>query len=261
MSKQLTRLRQIVSELQSNPQLKINDLAEAFGVSSMTIRRDLAYLANNQIAELVPGGGVRINADTNFFGNTDTRYSLDTAEPMNREQKMRIGERAVQLVEQEDIIIFDTGSTTEFVAKLIPDTLKCTVICYTMNILVEVHKKLQCSVIFAGGFYHKDTMMFESPEGVSLIKRSRAKKAFISPTGISDRLGVTCQNEYELATRRAAIESSLTRVLLADSSKFDTVWTTHFASLDDFDVLITDSGIPEKYREMCLQAGIELHVV
>ena len=101
MSKQLTRLRQIVSELQSNPQLKINDLAEAFGVSSMTIRRDLAYLANNQIAELVPGGGVRINANTNFFGNTDTRYSLDTAEPMNREQKMRIGERAVQLVEQD----------------------------------------------------------------------------------------------------------------------------------------------------------------
>jgi DeoR family deoxyribose operon repressor len=174
---------------------------------------------------------------------------------------MRIGECAVQLIETDDIVIFDTGSTTEFIARLLPEKLKCTVLCYNVNILVEVHKKANCNVIFTGGFYHDNTMMFESPEGVALIKRNRANKAFISATGINDRLGITCENEYELDTRQAIIQSSMTRILVADSSKFDKVRSTHFASLEDIDVLVTDEGIPDKYRQLVPQLGIDLYIV
>ncbi len=260
MKRQLGRLQHVVMTLREKPDASINDLAKLYDVSAMTIRRDLALLAENGIVELRPGGA-RINTDSELFRTVDSRYSLLAAETHNREEKMRIGQRAVQLIDTDDIVIVDTGSTTEFLAKVLPEDLKCTVLCYSVNALVELHRKENCSVIFAGGFYHNNTMMFESPEGVALIERIRANKAFVSAAGISDRLGVTCANEHELDTKRAIMGSSMTRILVADSSKFDKVRPTLFADLEDFNIVITDAGIPDRYRSAFEELGITVYVV
>ena len=58
------------------------------------------------------------------------------------------------------------------------------------NILNEVVKRGCGQVIFSGGYYHERSMMFESPEGLSLIRRTRTNKAFISASGANADLGV-----------------------------------------------------------------------
>jgi hypothetical protein len=106
-------------------------------------------------------------------------------------------------------VIVDSGSTTESLVNAIPDGLPLTLICFSLNILVAAHRNKECRIVFAGGELHENTLMFESPEGAQLIRRSRANKAFLSASGVNDRLGVTCANSYEVETKKAAIASSL----------------------------------------------------
>lgn len=103
--------------------------------------------------------------------------------------------------------------------------------------------------------------MFQSPEGISLISRTCANKAFISAAGISSKMAVTCIDQYEIETKKAAIASALTKILLADSSKFDKVCPAMFANLTEFDMIITDKGLSEEWLDYIGQMEIELLLV
>ena len=65
--------------------------------------------------------------------------------------------------------------------------------------------------------------MFESVEGIGLYGRTRASKMFVSASGVHEKLGMTCAHNYEVVTKKAALESSLQKILVADSSKFGQV--------------------------------------
>ncbi len=252
------RLGRIVEILQRDLAASIHDLALQLHVSEMTVRRDLNLLAARGTVRLVHSGAI---LGPGNFPDDQPRYSLAEAGASRSAEKQRIGREAASLVEAGDIIIVDSGSTTEYVARSLPGDLPVTLICFALNILVEAHRKKECRVVFAGGSLHENTLMCESPEGVQLVRRYRATKAFISATGVSDKLGVTCANTYEVETKRAALASSLTRILLVDSDKFSRVRAGYFAELRDFGMVITDTGIPPHYRQLITSLGIELRAV
>lgn len=73
-------------------------------------------------------------------------------------------------------------------------------------------------------------------------------------------MGVTSSNPFEQKIKQTAMEASLRKFLLLDSSKFGVVQTSYFADITDFDAIVTDDGIPESYVQLIQEAGIELHV-
>jgi DeoR family deoxyribose operon repressor len=124
-----------------------------------------------------------------------------------------------------------------------------------------VYENKNWKLVFPGGYFHTNTLMFESPEGIEIIKRIRANKAFISAAGVSEKLGVTCATDYEKETKKAIIDSSDVKILLIDSTKFGKVKISHFADLTDFDIIITDIGIPKKFVEIIKSLGIKLYII
>ena len=128
MSSRRNRLTTIVQTLQVQNVVTVRELAEKLSVSEMTIRRDLSLLSQDNIVKLVHSGAV-LNPDS--LGAS--RYSLAEAGAQRGEVKMSIGRKAASLVEEGDIIIIDGGSTTECLAKSIPDTLQLTVLCWAMR--------------------------------------------------------------------------------------------------------------------------------
>ena len=102
--------------------------------------------------------------------------------------------------------------------------------------------------------------MFESPEGLQMIRNFRATKAFISASGASRQFGVTCMNAYERETKKAMITSSMKKILLLDSSKFDVIRSDYFAELSEFDEIVTDAGISAEYTEIIKGLGITLRI-
>ncbi len=221
----------------------------------MTIRRDLELLSTEGRVRLVHAGA--IPADSNARGS----FSLIDQHNSSAGEKMRIGQKAASLLEPGEVVIIDSGATTEWLARSIPDDFPLTVLCFALNIALEAGRHPAREVILAGGTLHNQTLVCGSPEGVNLVRRYRANKAFLSAGGASETLGVTCIDAAESELKKAAVASSRTRILLTDSYKFGRVTAAWFAELKDFDAIVTDPGISLEYVEIVRKLGIALHVV
>lgn len=252
--KGFVRQSRLIDYLKVHQSATIQELTEYFSVSNMTIRRDLEKLTRSEPIKIIHGGVIYQTRDSG------TDYSMAYARVSMLEEKRRIAVRAASLVEPDDIIIIDAGSTGELIAENLPTDHPITVICYAFNIATVISKRANCTLILAGGLYHESSMVFESPEGLELIRRKRAKKAFVTASGITTRLGITCSNVFESTTKRIALESSLTSILVADSSKFGEIQAAHFSDLSDFDIIITDSALPSSFREEITRMGKTLYI-
>jgi DeoR family deoxyribose operon repressor len=250
------RIQEIVNSLRLRSIISIKDLTKRFDVSEMTVRRDLSLLQKENVVELIPGGAV-----LKMPSESDTNYIVTKEESVRAIEKLKIGQKAVTFVEPNETIILDIGTTTEYIAKFLREDVPITVLTYTFNSLFEIHKKKNCRIIFAGGYYHPDTMTFESPEGIELIRRTRADKAFISAAGIHLELGVTTVYPHELEIKKTILKSAKTRILVIDSSKFGKTKSVYFADLGEFQMVITDAGIPDDYAQFIRELGSELVIV
>ena len=252
------RSKRILAILEADKASTVQELARALDVSHMTIRRDLAPLVEGELVKILHGSVILHPRNDARAG--ENYYSLMAAGAQNTERKRRIGELAATLIEADDSLIIDAGSTTECLARALPTDRPYTVLGWSLNVLAETVRRKNCRTVFAGGVFHDNTLMFESPEGLAMIARFRAAKAFVSAAGVSERFGVTCMNSYERETKTAAMRSSIRKILLVDSSKFGVVRSDHFADLSDFDEIVTDGGIAGEYRRIIEDTGIVLRV-
>jgi DeoR family transcriptional regulator, deoxyribose operon repressor len=251
----IERRKNMILYLQEHHSATIQALADAFSVSHMTIRRDMEKLAKEAPIKIIHGGVIYQDS------SLAEHYTMTHARSHMIDEKKRIAKKAAELIEPDDIIVIDAGSTGELIARYLPRDYHITVICYALNIASEVSRRSNCTLILSGGLYHESSMVFESDEGLELIRRNRAKKAFVTASGISKKLGITCSNFFERTTKRIALESSLTGILVADSSKFGEIQTGHFSDLEDFDIIITDTGLPEEFYQEIRDKGKKLFVV
>ncbi|MGB8454232.1 MAG: DeoR/GlpR family DNA-binding transcription regulator [Anaerocolumna sp.] len=259
MSKKADRINRLVDIIKSKNGASVKELATLLDVSEMTIRRDLIVLEQSNIVNNVYGAAIYNPAYKQE--QTDTAYELSSAKNSQDLEKSKIGAYAASLIEPGDIVVIDTGSTTERLAENINEDLEATILCYNANILNSLRLKENLSLIFSGGRYHAKTQMVESAEGIELIQSMRFTKAFISAAGIHSNFGVTCVYHYEIPTKKAIMHSSVEKILLLDSSKFDQVKPAYFANLEDFDVIITDVSIPPEWKKVIESSKITLYLV
>lgn len=252
MNKKERRIKELSAILKEQPMLSINKLSELLHVSEMTIRRDLKYL--DEIKE----DGARLHKR---MSDSESEYDASLEETKNYIEKDRIAKFAATLIDPGDIIVIDSGTSAAAMAKYVPENMGLTIIGYNFTVLSRLHNKKDVALIFSGGYYHGNDQMFESPEGIEMIKAHRANKLFLSASGVHETLGITCTHSYEVQTKRAAIGSSLEKILLVDSSKFGVVRTPYFAQLDEIDVIITDSKISPEWIQFIKDKGIKLYVV
>ena len=259
MSKKNARLEEIISYLRQNNGASVRELAKMLDVSEMTIRRDLKILNESGIVNNVYGS--TIYNPNNIIESSTDYYNLDIAVDKERDVKERIGEFAASLIKNEETVIIDAGSTTECLAKYINPNLKLKILCVTINVLNALIEKKDISLIFPGGYYHNNSQMFESTEGLSLISKTRANKVFISAAGVHEKLGVTGSNIYEINTKKACIASGAEVILLVDSTKFGAVKSAYFANLSDFDTIITDTNLSPEWENIINSMGIKLYKI
>lgn len=254
------RVNEIILLLRRKSVVSIKELKDKFQISEMTARRDLSVLAQDSVIELIPGGAI-FKSPHKAEPEDEEKYFVSQEENVRTVEKLKVGQRAALLIEPGDTIIIDIGSTTEYIAKFIREDIPVTTLCCTINALVELYRKKNCTIIFAGGYFHDETMMFESPEGTELISRTRADKVFVSAAGVHPELGVTTVYPYELQTKRTILSSAKKRILVVDSSKFGKTKSVYFADLKSFHAVVTNSDIPDNFRHSILDLGIELITV
>ncbi len=241
MGKRDIRIQELLHLVRQYNGIGIRPLAEMLGVSEMTVRRDLDPLRASGTIHVIQGVVLAAKQEDNAPYHLLQQQSLRSAE------KDRIAKEAAKMVQPGDSIFLDIGTTTCNILRHLPNGMPITVICCTVNTLLEALRKNFNQLIFCGGFYHGDTQMFESIENNQLLSRVRANKAFISAAGVSASLGLTCANEYEVHTKTACISTAQQKILLVDSEKLGQVRPAYFAALQDMNHVITDSSITKEW--------------
>lgn len=259
MGKREDRVKSLLRIIERRDGVTIKELSVIEGVSELTIRRDVQLMEEKRLVRNVRG-----TIFCNYAEESDTSdasYLLSVATNRHRTEKKRIGEYAAKLIQPGEFVIIDNGSTTEQVAENIPYNAEITVLCYNLNVLNNLYKKPNINLIFCGGNFHHQTLMFECAESLEIIRRSRASKVFVSAAGIHENLGVTISGEYELACKREILKAGVERILLADSSKFGKVEPCFFGELTSFEKIISDTSLSKEWCDLIRSKGIELVLV
>ena len=244
------RVKEIESYLMQNESASLDALSEAFQVSKVTVRRDIAELEELGIVKKVYGGVVLSSKAENlvpFFTRQEDRAP----------EKLKIGRRAAAMVHSGDIILIDAGSTTASMVRFIDPGIRVTVVTNSLSVMTEAATHPNLRLITIGGEYLRETNSMVGIEAIQAVGNLNAQKAFLGATGISLTKGITNSSSIEAEIKRAIIKVSDRRILLADSSKFDRASLVTFALFSQIDVLISDGPPPPEYGKVFEETDVE----
>ncbi len=236
---QRRRLKSILSYLSSHREVAVDEACAIFEVSPATIRRDFNLLVQEQKVTKTWGGVKLPSEGGDSVSSAENRNTLFLAE------KKRIAERAASLIQENDVIIIDGGTTTSELTPLIAD-MRIKVITNSVLIAHQIHHTGKgrggAEVIMAGGLLYPSGALTVGPQAIKNLKEYYANVAFLSVGGISE-IGATNSNILVVETERQMINQSEQVVMLADHSKFGKQDLVQLCSFDEIHTLITDDGL------------------
>ncbi|MGH8018339.1 MAG: DeoR/GlpR family DNA-binding transcription regulator [Opitutaceae bacterium] len=233
------RQASIRERLAFQPGVAIPDLAREFGVSEMTVRRDLAALEEQSHIERTHGGAVLTKRMILEFSYRDRREQ-------NRSAKQAIAAEARKLIRPGMRLMLDTGTTTLELASLLQDGEDLTVITPSLAVASELQHASGVEVILLGGVIRHGSPDLTGPVTEHCLELFSADIAFQGAEGIGADGAI-----YNIDLRLARVDKLMRSVarrscVLADRSKIGVTALARSGSLADTHYFITDKGAPAR---------------
>ncbi|SDS77343.1 DNA-binding transcriptional regulator of sugar metabolism, DeoR/GlpR family [Paraoerskovia marina] len=234
------RHERLLTMLRADGAVRITDAALALDVSDMTVRRDLAEMAEQGLVRKVHGGAVLPHATTHEPGFEAKRtHSVG--------EKEAIARAALPLVAPDSAIALSAGTTTSILAGLVAADASLrplTVVTNSLPVAEILHATGdgQIETILTGGTRTPSDALV-GPVAERTLATLHVDVAFVGAHGVGADAGLTTPNIVEGATNAALIAGAGRTVALADHTKWEETGLSRFADLRDLDVLITDDGL------------------
>jgi DeoR/GlpR family transcriptional regulator of sugar metabolism len=230
--------------------ISIADLAERFGVSEMTIRRDLDWLEGKSMLTRVHGGAIALPGD--FEKPFDAR--LMEGGP----QKKSIGWAAAQLVHDGNRIILDAGTTTRQIVRHLADRAGLTVISNNIPAVTELsHFPHIATVLLGGTLKHQELCTVGSTVTRELSVLS-VDTCFLSAAGFSVQKGATDPDMREVEVKQAMLHAAREVVFVADSSKYGIAQLVRICEIREIDKIVTDDNLSPQAQAELEAVGIQI---
>ena len=230
----------------------VQELCEALNASESTIRRDLNELDKQGKLNKVHGGATL--PDSPFRTDEPTMAAKET---LAVDQKQSIAQAAASLIQPEDFIFLDAGSTTLAVARLLSGpALKAS---YVTNGVAHARLLAQkgCRVFLPGGLLRPQTEAIVGAAAVSSLQQYNFTKAFMGANGVALEAGFTTPDPEEATVKATAVHRALESWFLVDDAKFARICPAVIADLHSGAILTNRCPNP-KYREFTLIKETEL---
>jgi len=246
------RRERLGTMVESRRVVRLEELSTALGVSQSTIRRDLDELETAGRLRRVHGGAIAADArlDEPHF---DAKAATAT------DQKLRIAQRAVELLGPDDTVYLDSGSTVLAAARLLAGWNRLTVVTNSLpaaNELVGRGPRL----ILIGGELRSTSRALVGPLTRLVLDDLHVDRALMGTFAISLEDGLATTDPSEAFTKRLVMERAREVILLADSHKMGTRSFVNAGSIDDIDIIVTDTGIDERTARLLKRRGIRVIV-
>jgi len=249
------RHQAIAGLMRERGRISVADLAERFGVTGETARRDLAALERAGLLRRVHGGAVATTALSMIEPGVAERDST------RAEQKGNIAKAAVALLPQVGgAVLLDAGTTTARLASLMPVDRELFVVTNSLGIAARLGGQAGVELRLLGGRVRGVTQACVGDETVRALADLRLDVAFLGANAVSAGHGFTTPDPDEAAVKRAMAASARQVVVLADSTKLGQEQLVRFASTDEVDTLVTDTDAGAHEVEALRRRGVDVVV-
>ncbi|HJB22072.1 MAG TPA: DeoR/GlpR family DNA-binding transcription regulator [Candidatus Fournierella merdavium] len=245
------RLKQIMELLQKEQMADIHQLSTLLNVTPKTVRLDLEKLERMGLLQRVHGGAV-------LSKQPPSSYPTATHRQRNLPEKSSIAHKALSLLNENEVILLDDGSTSLELAKLLGD-FRITVLTNDIFIINELLYKDNVKLYVIGGSLKRDgeSYVINGEDAIQFIKKYRVSKLFLGTSTIDLDNGLMIFYYGDRSTKRAFMAAADQIICMIDSSKFGHTAFTRIASVQEINTIITDPALPnsvaEKYREQGVQ--------
>ena len=240
----------IVQMLETTPAMSVSELAGAFAVSPMTIRRDLDFLKSSGKITRIHGGAYATEKEP-----VEQVYQRAT---VNIPEKESIARAAASLVRSGDSIILDGGSTVSMMAPFLTTQENLTVITPSL-FTAQGLTSPNLSVLIPGGILLQRDFILIGGECERFFESLVADFAFVGATGVRPGKGISISSPYQNTVKKAMMNSARKVVALVDHTKFERDALHLVADFRDIDIFITDRPITDRRTlEYMTEAGTEI---
>ncbi len=247
----------LVTYLKENGKTAVNDLAVMFDTSGATIRSDLRLL-EQQGSVIRRYGSAEACIPTPVMNND---IGINEKKTLNLEKKIRIAQKAVELINDGDSITLDCGSTTLQMVPELKKIMSLTLMTNSLDIVNAVaDSESEHTVIMPGGTFRKNSASFHGTLAESAFSYFSFDKLFIGADGFDLVHGCTTYNEaYRVS--QAMCQSANQIIIVLDSSKFGRRSPNIVVPIEKIDVVVTDSDLKTETYEALLAQGITVYLV
>lgn len=237
--------------------VRVADLAEAFGISDVTVRTDLASLERTHGVRRVRGGVMAPPKDV-----TRTERSFEEQAVEHAAEKQAIAEHVAGLVTSGTSVLLDVGTTTAAVARALvarTELDEVTVITNGLNIALELEAAAgRFAIVVTGGTLRRLQHSLVDPLGTELLSQLHADLAVVGCNGVDAEHGVTNINLPEAEIKKVMVGAADRTVVVADGSKLGRVHLGRVATLHDVDTVVTGASAPAHELARLRRAGVDV---
>lgn len=255
------RRERIVAFVTRHGSARVEQLAEHFDVSAMTIHRDLEALATEHLLERIRGGARSVSPSMSELGVGQRRQ-------LHRDIKEALCAAAARLIPEGTVVAVDDSTTLEPLVEGLPESSPSALITHSLKAMSDHRNRAGMTgirMIGCGGLYFAETDSFLGATTSEQLSRLSADISFVSTTSVRAVTGggaALFHPDMEAAdTKRTLIGIGATRVLVLDSSKFDAPGVFRVAPLEEFDHIIVDWRVSHAQRELLAHSPAHVHVV
>ncbi len=250
----LARRSEMLEILNKQDNISVSDLSQMFGVSEVSIRNDLSHLELKGLLIRTRGGAIK-KQPVNFDLSLNQRLKKFFKE------KQKIGRKAVEYIKEGDTIVMDSGSTTLKIAKNLDKFKQIKLITNSLPIAEMVADYEGVEVIIPGGVMRPEMRSLVGPMAERNLLQYYCDIAFLAVDGIDCDYGISTPVVFEATFCKTMIDIAKRVIVVSDSSKFKRRSFVKIASMDEIDMVITDTGIPEDQRNKLEKMQIDLVLV
>ncbi len=239
----------MLRSVRSGEAVQVAELAQRFGVSEMTVRRDLSRLARDGKVTRVHGGAVG-DADEPPFAAIEVERA---------EAKARVGRAAAAMVSDGQTIMIDIGTTTLALARALHGR-ELTVITSNLAVVEDLMPEPGIELIVLGGTVRRNYRSLVGVLAEDALRQVSADIAFLGASGVRrDDLAIMDTTLVEVPIKRGMIAAAERAVLLVDAQKLSMGGTIRVCQASDLDAIVTDA--PDDDPSLAAFAALGVEVV
>jgi DeoR/GlpR family transcriptional regulator of sugar metabolism len=249
------RQEQIAQMVSDAGRVRVADLAVQFGVSPVTIRKDLLVLESASRLVRTHGGAIAPRAASR------PEPAFEVRERLQRDEKTLIGAAAAALVADGDSIVFDASTTALYVARHLRgrgDWHQLTVVTNSIRIALELAGHPGITVLMLGGRVRSEALSVVGPLGDGVFRRVNVQKAFVGAVGLTLEAGLSDAMEEEAQIKRSMVAAAREVYALVDHTKFGRTASATFCRPDRLTGIITDTEAPPSMIDALRALGVEV---